>query len=100
MTTTIAPLTEADVQKLVEFHRETVRLLSAVDAVLDDLHLGYNSSVPTDAELAVGPIGRVKVADLRRLQRKARDVRKQIGQRRAITGVKIVTLAYEEAAHA
>lgn len=90
-------LNDEEVRMLLDYVAATVLLLDAVDTALADIHLGYNSSVPTDARLKVGPIGHAAVRDLRRVRRRADQARKLLGKRRAITGVKIVTLAYEEA---
>lgn len=89
-------LNDEEVRMLLDYVAKTAKLLDAIDTAFADVHLGYNSAVPTDGVLKVGPVGRVAIRDLRRVQRVARQARKLLGRRRAITGVKIVTLAYEE----
>lgn len=82
-------------RSLIAYHAEVARLLDAVNDVLGDMSLTYDTMVPNDATLAVGSIGRVRIADLRRLKRKAADLRQIIGRPRAVNGIKIVTLNYE-----
>lgn len=100
MTATQPLLNDEEVRMLLDYVAATVNLLDAVDTALADLHLGYNSAVPTDARLKVGPVGHADIRDLRRVRRRADQARRLLGKRRAITGVRIVTLAYEEAADA
>lgn len=93
---TDTPLNDDEVRMLLDYVTASRKVLDALAPVLADLHLTYDSSVPNDARLAVGTIGSVAISDLRSLDRYARKARKLLGKRRAVTGIKIVTLAYEE----
>ena len=89
-------LTAAQAAALTAYHAEVAKLLDIVADVLADVHVTYDTMVPNDATLAVGSIGRVRIADLRRLGRKAANIRRLVGRPPAITGTRIVTLAYTD----
>lgn len=89
-------LTPDQARSLLDYHAEVAKLIDAARDVLADVHVSYDSMVPNDATLAVGSIGRVRIADLRRLKRRTAALRDLIGRPRAVNGIKIVTLTYEE----
>lgn len=87
-------LTADQARALIDFHADTVKLLDEVTDALADLNLGYDAIVPNDATLAVGPIGRVRIRDLRRLRRRTDALRRRLGRPAAIDGITVVTLSY------
>lgn len=87
-------LTVDQARALIDFHADAVKLIDELNDALADLHLGYDTLVPNDATLAVGPIGRVRIRDLRRLRRRTDALRRRLGRPAAIDGIKVVTLNY------
>lgn len=90
-----APLLDDDeVKILLDYVAKTRKLIEAVETATHDMHLGYDTALPLDARIATA-IGGFDLKDMRRVERLAREAKRLLGKRRAITGVKVVTLAYE-----
>ena len=70
-------LTMAEAENLAALGREAIKLLATVEAVLADTHLTYDTHLPLDARL-VTPVGPVPLRDLRRMNRRARKLRRLV----------------------
>lgn len=86
MTATL--LNDDEVKTLLDYVDKTRKLIDAIETATHDMHLGYDTALPLDARIATA-IGGFDLKAMRRVDRLAREAKRLLGKRRAVTGVKV-----------